>query len=445
MGLAEVQRGLAELLLPSRLRGGPSRLASDRPSVEFNETVGEDSRGHSQAEVLPDRGQEVTTVAGKRRIFLVREGLAQSPVTALLGPRQSGKTWLARQFVPRPENYFDLHDFVDRARLEESYFKVLDGLDGTVVIDEAQARPDLFQKLRVLADRPMNPARFLLTGSASPGLIKGVSESLAGRIRLLALGGFTADEVGWENWPNLWLRGGFPHAYLNGLEANSLRWRQDYISTFIHRDLRSLADTKMSEDSLGKLLRLLAHSHGQNWNHSAAASTLGVSYKTIQRHVEILLGAFVLRELPPFFANVRKRLRKAPKVYLRDTGLLHALLMLRDAPQLPSHPVYGASWEGFCIEQIVRITDTRDDQCFTWSVQGGEEIDLVIEKPNGLFGFEFKTADAPQKTRSLMTSLASLNLTRVFVVYPGEKNYSLDDRVEAVAFRNLGKVLPPVG
>ena len=371
----------------------------------------------------------------------VRESLAEAPVTALLGPRQCGKTWLARQFVPKPENYFDLHDFVDRARLEESYFKVLDGLEGTVVIDEAQARPDLFQKLRVLADRPMNPARFLITGSASPGIIKGVSESLAGRIRLLPLGGFTAEEVGWENWHKLWLRGGFPRAYLSEIEENSLRWRQDYISTFINRDLRQIADTKMSEDALGKLLRLIAHCHGQNWNHSEAAATLGVSYKTVQRHIEILLGAFVVRELPPFFANVGKRLRKAPKVYLRDTGLLHALLMLRDSAQLPSHPRYGASWEGFCIEQIVRVTNTRDDECFTWSVQGGEEIDLVLQKPSGVFGFEFKTADAPQKTRSLMTSLSSLNLTRVFIIYPGEKDYSLDDRVEAVAFQNLGKVL----
>jgi predicted AAA+ superfamily ATPase len=395
----------------------------------------------SGASILQQRMQYQSQVPRFEMVRRVREALAESPVTALLGPRQCGKTWLARQFVPRPENYFDLHDFVDRARLEESYFKVLDGLEGTVVIDEAQARPDLFQKLRVLADRPMSPARFLITGSASPGIIKGVSESLAGRIRLLPLGGFTAQEVGWENWQKLWLRGGFPRAYLSEIEENSLKWRQDYISMFINRDLRRLADTKMSEDSLAKLLRLLAHCHGQNWNHSEAASTLGVSYKTVQRHIEIMLGAFVVRELPPFFANVGKRLRKAPKVYLRDTGLLHALLMLRDSAQLPSHPRYGASWEGFCIEQIVRTTNTQDDECFTWSVQGGEEIDLVVQKPGGVFGFEFKTADAPQKTRSLMNSLASLNLTRVFIIYPGEKDYSLDDRVEAVAFRNLGKIL----
>ncbi len=374
----------------------------------------------------------------------VRAALAQSPVTALMGPRQCGKTWLARQFVSKPQNYFDLHDFVDRARLEESYFKVLDGLEGTVVVDEAQARPDLFQKLRVLADRPMTPARFLITGSASPGIIKGVSESLAGRVRLLPLGGFSAEEVGWENWQTLWLRGGYPRSYLGEIEDHSLKWRLDYISTFIHRDLRLLADTKMSEESLRRLLQLLAHSHGQNWNHSEAARVLGVSYKTIQRHMDLLQGAFMVRELPPFFANVGKRLRKAPKVYLRDSGLLHALLMLRDPAQLPAHPRYGASWEGFCIEQIVRVTDTRDEECFTWSVQGGEEIDLVLRKPSGTFGFEFKASDAPQKTRSLMTSMASLDLTRVFIVYPGEKDYSLGDRLEVVAFRNLGKALTAV-
>jgi len=385
--------------------------------------------------------QYLTQVPRFEMVRRIRASLDEVPVTALLGPRQCGKTWLARQFVPRPENYFDLHDFVDRARLEESYFKVLDGLTGTVVIDEAQARPDLFQKLRVLADRPMTPARFLITGSASPGIVKGVSESLAGRVRLVPLGGFTADEVGWPNWQNLWLRGGFPPAYLSEIEENSLAWRQDFLSTFIHRDLRLLADTQMSEDALRRFLQLLAHSHGQNWNHSEAARALGVSYKTIQRHMEILVGAFMVRQLPPFFVNVAKRLRKAPKVYLRDPGLLHTLLMLRDHAQLPAHPRYGASWEGFCIEQIVRMTNTRDEECFTWSVQGGEEIDLVLQKPGGLFGFEFKAADAPRRTPSLTASMTSLDLTRVFIIYPGEMDYNLDDKLEVVAFRNLGKIL----
>ncbi len=386
--------------------------------------------------------QYQTQVPRFEMVRRIRASLAEAPVTAILGPRQCGKTWLARQFVPKPQNYFDLHDFVDRARLEESYFKVLDGLEGTVVIDEAQARPDLFQKLRVLADRPMTPARFLITGSASPGIIRGVSESLAGRVRLVPLGGFTADEIGWDNWQNLWLRGGFPRSYLSEIEENSLAWRRDFISTFINRDLRLLADTEMSEEALRRLLQLLAHSHGQNWNHSEAARVLGVSYKTVQRHLEILLGAFMVRQLPPFFVNVAKRLRKAPKVFVRDTGLLHTLLMLRDATQLPAHPRYGASWEGFCIEQIVRMTNTRDEECFTWSVQGGEEVDLVIQKPGGLFGFEFKAGDAPQKTPSLMASMSSLNMTRVFIIYPGERDYSLDDRLEAVAFRNLGRLLP---
>ena len=385
--------------------------------------------------------QYQTQVPRFEMVRRVRESLAEAPITALLGPRQCGKTWLARLFVSKPENYFDLHDFVDRARLEESYFKVLDGLEGTVVIDEAQARPDLFQKLRVLADRPMNPARFLITGSASPGIIKGVSESLAGRVRLLPLGGFTAEEIGWENWQKLWLRGGLPRSYLTESDESSLKWRQDYISTFINQDLRLLAETKMSEESLRRLLQLLAHCHGQYWNHSEAASVLGVSYKTIQRHIELLLGAFVIRSLPPFFANVAKRLRKAPKIYLRDPGLLHTLLMVRDPSQMASHPRYGASWEGFCIEQIVRISNSHDEECFTWSVQGGEEIDLVLRKTGGLFGFEFKAADAPQKTRSLMTSMTSLDLTRVFIIYPGEKDYRLDDRVEAVAFRNLPRVV----
>jgi uncharacterized protein len=372
----------------------------------------------------------------------IENALANSPVTALLGPRQAGKTWLARPYASRPENFFDLHSLLDRARLEDSNYRVLDGLEGTVVIDEAQEKPDLFRKLRVLADRSDCTTRFLITGSASPGIVKGVSESLAGRVRLLALSGFNAEEVGWENWQKLWLRGGFPRSYLHELEEESLTWRLDYMEQFLRRDLPLLADTHLSDEQRRRLIQLVAHKHGQYWNHSEAGQIIGVSYKTIQRHIEILKGAYLLRELPPFHVNVQKRMRKAPRIYLRDSGLLHALFLIQDHARLSAHPTLGFSWEGFCLEQIVSLTNSRQDECFTWSVQSGAEVDLVLAKRNGLFGFEFKAGDAPRRTSSMIAAVNELKLARLFVIYPGEMNYALDETIEAVAFKNLMQVLP---
>jgi len=377
------------------------------------------------------------------RIGLVRQiedSLADSLVTALLGPRQCGKTWLARHFTSRPENYFDLQNHVDQVRLEDSNFRVLDGLEGTVVIDEAQLRPELFPKLRVLSDRPHSRTRFLITGSASPGIIRGVSESLAGRVRLLPIGGFTGAEIGWENWERLWLQGGMPPAYLREIEENSFKWRLDYISTFLARDLPLLAETRLADEQLRRFFQMLAHHHGQYWNHSEAAQTIGASYKTVQRYVDLFKGAFLIRELPPFSVNVGKRIRKAPKLYLRDSGILHALLMLRNAHQLQGHPRYGASWEGFCIEQVIRLTHAHDDECYTWSVQSGPEVDLVLSRPGGVFGFEFKAGDAPKRTSSMTTAIRDLKLAHLFVVYPGTLDYKLGDDITVVGIHNLEKV-----
>ena len=374
----------------------------------------------------------------------IQNGLANSPVTALLGPRQAGKTWLARPFASRPENFFDLQSLVDRARLENSNYGVLDGLNGTVVIDEAQEKPDLFRKLRVLADRPGILTRFLITGSASPGIVSGVSESLAGRVRLLPLSGFNAAEVGWENGQKLWLRGGFPRSYLHEIEEESLTWRLDYLEQLLQRDLPQLAETHLTHEQLRRLLQLIAHKHGQYWNHSEAGQIIGVSYKTIQRHVDILKGAYILRDLPPYITNIQKRLRKAPKIYLRDSGLLHALFLIQDYAKLSAHPSLGPSWEGFGIEQIVSLTNSREEECFTWSLQSGSEVDLVLTKRKGLFGFEFKAGDAPRRTSSMIEAVNALKLTKLFVIYPGEMTYALGDKIEAVAFKNLAQVLPNV-
>lgn len=375
----------------------------------------------------------------------IRNGLAHSPVTALLGPRQCGKTWLASAFASSPAHYFDLHSLIARARLEDSNFGVLDGLDGVVVIDEAQQKPELFMKLRVLADRPDRATRFLVTGSASPGIVKGASESLAGRVRLLRLGGFNLGEVGPENWQKLWIQGGFPRSYLHALGEESLTWRHDYIEQFLRRDLPLLAETHLSDEQRRRLTQLLAHKSGQYWNHSEAATIIGVSYKTIQRHVEILKGAYILRELPPFHTNIQKRLRRAPKLFLRDSGLLHALLFVPDQARLSAHPSLGPSWEGFCIEQIIGMTHSRDEECFTWSVQAGPEVDLVLTKSKGLFGFECKASDAPRRTASMVTAMKDLGLERLFVVYPGEVDYAIDEKIEAIGIKNLQRVLGELG
>jgi len=372
----------------------------------------------------------------------IRAGLANSPVTALLGPRQCGKSWLARPFAEQRDHFFDLHDFVDRVRLSDSQYRVLDDLEGTIVIDEIQLMPELFPKLRVLADRPDSNARFLITGSASPNIVRGVSESLAGRIRHIPMGGFCLEEDDASRWRRLWMQGGFPRSYLQEIVEESMQWRHDYVQTFLSRDLPLLAETKLSPDQLRRLLLLLAHYHGQAWNHSNAATMIGVSYKTIQRHVEIFLGAYILRELPPYVANVGKRLRKAPRLYLRDSGLLHALLMLPEESHLQAHPCYGASWEGFCIEQIMRMSESRDEECFCFSVSGGEECDLVLAKPSGLYGFEFKASDAPRRTKSMIMAAEDLKLTKLFVVYPGHRDYALGDNIEVVGIENLARIMP---
>lgn len=372
----------------------------------------------------------------------IRYLLAVSPVTALLGPRQSGKTWLARQMASNaPGNYFNALDFSDRIRLEDTNFRALDHLTGTVVIDEAQLLPRLFPKLLILADRPNRNASYLITGSASPHLIGQISESLAGRVRHVSLGGFTSEEVPANAWRRLWLRGGYPRAFLHATPDDSLDWRLDYITQFIERDLRLLTETRLTPEQIRRLIQMLVAAHGQHWNNSEAAQHLGISYKTVQRHVEIFKGAFLLRELPLYARNFGKRLKKAPKYFFRDSGLVHAVLSLKEERQLEAHPILGASWEGFCIEQILRMTRARDEECFTWSVQGGAEIDLLLQRPDGLYGFECKAADAPRRTSSMINAAKLLGLKKLWVVHSGEACYDLDETIRAVGFPSLAKEL----
>ena len=371
----------------------------------------------------------------------ITSALRSMPVTALLGPRQSGKTWIARTLQVPPENYFDLEDDVSLIRLEGGAQSVLDRLTGIVIIDEIQRRPHLFTSLRVLADRPQQQARFLLLGSASPALLTEASESLAGRVTFIEMGGFHLGELPTDElelaWEHLWVAGGYPRSYFMPDAQLSHRWRMDYIRAMAERDLRELADSKLSSDQLRRLLLVVAHHQGQAWNHSDIAQTLGCTSKTVKRHMEILKAAYIIRELPPYFANVSKRLRKAPRYYFRDIGLAHALLGLNDLNAIMSHGSLGASWEGFCIEQIIRLFQLDETNCFCYSVQSGTEMDLVVQTPRGLIGFEFKATTTPSKTRSMMESISDLGLLKVFVICLGDRRYALDDTIEVVPLKRL--------
>ena len=373
----------------------------------------------------------------------IEMGFASQPITVLLGPRQCGKTTLARHYEGHPDtHWFDLENYLHRSRLEDHPMATLGRLQGRVVIDEVQTLPALFPLLRVLADRPDHPARFLLLGSASPRLVKSAAESLAGRVYRIEMGGFTAGEVGVQHQHTLWVRGGFPKAFLASSDADSMKWRRDFISDFLQRDLPLVAGTRLTPQQLRRLLLLLASQHGQSFNASVLARDVGVDFKTVQRYVDVMEGAYVLRTIPPYFANVAKRVRKAPKLYFRDTGLLHALLGLQDLEQVETSGRMGFSWEAFCLEHLVRDAEFAGEDCFHYTVQSGAELDLVIPSGGAVFGFEFKHSDAPSITKSMRDAATDLGCRRVFVVYPGPDTYDMDEsgRFVAVGWKDLGSV-----
>ncbi len=360
------------------------------------------------------------------------------PIVLLLGPRQCGKTTLARQFAKKHNaEYFDLESPADWARLAQP-MTALEPLRGWVVIDEAQLKPELFPILRVLADRKPLPARFLLLGSASPDLTLRVSESLAGRVALMSMSGFDLSEVGTAAFRKLWWRGGFPRSFLARSDDESRQWRADFIQTFLERDMRRFG-VQVTPLALRRLWTMIAHYHGQILNASEIGRSLGESHSTVKRHLDILCSAFVVRQLPPWFENIAKRQVKSPKVYLRDTGLLHELLGIPSFAALEAHPKLGASWEGFALEEVLRVTGDR--AAYFWNTQGGAELDLLVFINGQRYGFEFKYADAPALTKSIMVSHTDLKLNRVFIVYPGRKSYPLNDWAEAVAIADLRAAL----
>lgn len=364
----------------------------------------------------------------------VRAALARSPAVALVGPRQVGKTTLARTLLGGASpNWFDLEDPQVEAQLAAPLVALKD-LRGLVVIDEVQHAPELFKVLRVLIDRAGNPARFLLLGSASPALLRQSSESLAGRIEVIEAGGFTLDETGADQAAALWWRGGFPRSYTARDDDASRIWRREFIRTTVERDLPQLG-MNVAAPALYRFWAMLAHYHGQVWNAAAPARSLGVNESTVRRYLDWLTQAYLVRQLQPWFVNLGKRQVKAPKIYLRDTGLLHELLGISDPAALLRHPKSGASWEGFALDQILRIA--RPDEAYFWATHAGAELDLLMMKDGRRVGVEFKRADAPQMTPSMRIALQDLALDALYVVYPGERRYGLAERVEAVPLSAL--------
>lgn len=360
--------------------------------------------------------------------------LERSRVVLLSGPRQSGKTTLARGFVSSESaNYFDLENPLDLERLSEP-FTALAPLRGLVVIDEVQRRPDLFSILRVLVDRDEMPAKFLILGSASGNLLRQTSESLAGRIEIVRIDGFNLEEIGKANLEILWFRGGFPPSFLSSSDENSFAWRKNFIQTLLERDFPQWG-VHVPSSALGRFWRMLAHYHGQTWNAAAPAKALGVNQNTTRRHLDLLTDAFMIRQLQPYYANLRKRQVKSPKIYIRDTGLLHQLLGISSLKQLLTHPKIGASWEGFVIEQILAVTSY--ESAFFWATHQGAEIDLILERNGELLGIECKRADSPKITPSIRIALEDLKLDRIAILYPGNKRYRLSNRVEAVPLGSL--------
>jgi uncharacterized protein len=362
-------------------------------------------------------------------ITLIRAALRRSRVVALLGPRQCGKTTLAREFVaPDSLNYFDLEDPRSLARLTEPD-TALRPLRKLVVIDEVQRRPDLFPLLRVLADRKPLRARFLVLGSASPDLLQQSSETLAGRIETVPLEGFRLSDLGANAQGRHWLRGGFPLAYTPRTETDSLSWRRQFLQTFLERDLPQLGIT-IPALALRRFWDMVAHYHAQIWNAAELARALTVNEATVRRYLDLMADVFMLRQLPPWFENLGKRQVKAPKVYVRDSGLLHALLGIANHRDLELHPKVGASWEGYAVEEVLK--SFRPDEAYYWATHNGAELDLLLFKDGRRIGIECKRADAPVLTPSMRIALTDLKLDRLYVLYPGEKTYSLGNKVEVI-------------
>ena len=360
---------------------------------------------------------------------------------AILGARQVGKTTLALDLLgERRGERFDLEDPADLARLEDP-MTALAPLRGLVILDEIQRRPELFSALRVLADRPHRPARFLVPGSASPELLRQSSESLAGRIAFHELGGFALDEIAAGEHDRLWLRGGFPVSFLARSSAASADWRRQFVRTFVERDLPQLGVT-IPGRTIERFWTMLAHYHAQTWNGAELSRALGVAATTIRRYLNLLEATFVVRVVRPWHENLKKRQIRSPKVYLADSGLLHTLLGIESREDLDRHPKVGASWEGFVLREVVRQLGARPEECYFWGTHTGAELDLLVIRGRTRLGFEIKRTTAPRVTKSMRTAIADLGLSRLDVIRAGDETYPLTDKVRAVSLSRMLKDVP---
>jgi len=378
----------------------------------------------------------------KRKQYLdaIATGLAEAPVVILLGPRQCGKTTLARAFAEarRDSTFFDLENPRDFARLSDPML-AMENLTGLVVLDEVQRRPELFATLRALADRRPLPARFLLLGSASPDIVKGVSETLAGRARFIDMRGFSLGELPASRVPDtekLWLRGGFPDSFLAASNAASQRWRADFVRTFLERDMPALGSKTPAPENR-RLWTMLAHLHGQLLNFSTLSASLGLGVYAVRRQVDYFTGAFMVRQLAPWFENAGKRIVKSQKIYLRDSGVLHHLLGIGSRDELLGNPALGASWEGFALEETLAALGNPD--AWFWRTQAGAELDLLVLQGGRRVGFEFKHTAAPSTTRSMHIALEDLKLERLLVVIPGADRFPLANKIESIGLERLAR------
>ncbi len=368
----------------------------------------------------------------------VNQALKRSPITAILGPRQCGKTTLARQLAKgrKTVHYLDLESPSDQARLQNPEL-YLSSLDGLVVLDEIQLNPELFGILRVLADRADNPARFLILGSASPEITRNAAESLAGRVEFVELTGFHTGEIPATDHDRLWLRGGFPRSFLARTDEDSVAWREGFIRTFLERDIPQLG-INIPAAAMRRFWTMLAHSHGQTWNASELGRSMGQSDKTVRHYLDILTGTYMVRQLQPWHENLAKRQVKAPKIYLRDSGIVHSLLSIPDRNTLLGHPRLGASWEGFALEQVLARIGSADT--YFWATYSGAELDLLFFRGGRRFGVEFKFNEAPKITRSMRSALKDLELDHLWVVYPGRQRFAVDEKVTMLPLQNVAEL-----
>jgi uncharacterized protein len=367
----------------------------------------------------------------------IERGFRTSKVVAILGPRQCGKTTLARQYfkhyLGKNENYFDLEDMTDLLRLSDPML-ALETLQGLIVIDEIQRKPDLFPLLRVLVDQENSQQRYLILGSASRDLIKQSSESLAGRIHYIELTPFLFGEV--DNVDTLWFRGGFPLSYLAENDQDSFQWRQDYVRTYLEQDIPNLG-IHIPTENLRRFWMMLSHYHGQMFNASEIGNSMDLSYHTIKKYCDILTGTFMVRQLAPWYENIAKRQVKSKKIYFRDSGILHVLLNVPDRSMLLTHPKIGASWEGFAVEAIINKLKVNAQDCYFWGIHNQAELDLLIVQGTTRLGFEFKFSKSPKLTPSMRIAYETLNLEKLFVIYPGDKRIRLTPAIECVGLEDF--------